>query len=60
VSFSYEDVLGSLKVSPAVLAEKTLFGSWWISNKPSLDESGNLALIPDGGKMQISMSGGIM
>jgi hypothetical protein len=43
VSFSYEDVLRSLKVSPAVLAEKARFGSWWISNKPSLDGSGNLA-----------------
>jgi hypothetical protein len=53
VSFSYEDVLRSLKVSPAVLAEKARFGSWWISNKPSLDESGNLALIPAGGKTLI-------
>jgi hypothetical protein len=50
VSFSYEDVLRSLKVSPAVLAEKARFCSWWISNKPSLNESGNLALIPAGGK----------
>ena len=50
VSLSYEDVLRSLKVSPSVLAEKARFGSWWISNKPSLNESGNLALIPAGGK----------
>ena len=58
VSFSYEDVLRSLNISPAVLAENARFGSWWISNKPSLDESGNLALIPYGGKMLIFMSGG--
>jgi hypothetical protein len=50
VSFSYEDVLQALKVSAAVLVEKAHFGSWWISNKPSLDGSGNLALIPAGGK----------
>jgi hypothetical protein len=54
VSFSYEDVLRTLKVSPSVLAEKARFGSWWISNKPSLDESGNLALIPAGGKTLIA------
>jgi hypothetical protein len=58
VSFSDEDVLRSLNISPAVLAENARFGSWWISNKPSLDESGNLALIPYGGKMLIFMSGG--
>jgi hypothetical protein len=28
VSFSYEDVLRSLKVSPAILAKKARFGSW--------------------------------
>jgi hypothetical protein len=50
VRFSYEDVLQALKVSAAVLVEKAHFGSWWISNKPSLDGSGNLALIPAGGK----------
>jgi hypothetical protein len=43
VSFSYEDVLRFLKVSPAILAEKARFGSWWISNKPSLDGCGILA-----------------
>ena len=53
VSFSYEDVLRSLRVSPAVLAEKARFGSWWITSKPSLDASGNLALIPAGGKTLI-------
>jgi hypothetical protein len=53
VSFSYEDVLRSLKVSPAVLAEKARFGSWWITSKPSLDASGNLAFIPAGGKTLI-------
>jgi hypothetical protein len=58
VSFSDEDVLRSLNISPAVLAENARFGSWWISNKPSLDESGNLALIPYGGKMLILLSGG--
>lgn len=53
VSFNYEDVLHSLKVSPAVLSEKARFGSWWITSKPSLDASGNLALIPAGGKTLI-------
>lgn len=53
ISFSYEDVLRSLKISPAVLAEKARFGSWWITGKPSLDASGNLALIPAGGKTLI-------
>lgn len=53
VSFSYDDILRSLGVSPAVLAEKARFGSWWITSKPSLDASGNLVLIPAGGKMLI-------
>jgi hypothetical protein len=53
VSFSYEDVTRSLGVSPAALAEKARFGSWWITNKPSLDASGNLVLIPAGGKTLI-------
>jgi len=35
------------------LVEKACFGSRWISNKPSLDGSENLTLIPAGGKMLI-------
>jgi hypothetical protein len=35
------------------LIEKARFGSRWISNKPSLDGSGYLSLIPGGGKMLI-------
>jgi len=53
VSFSYEDVLLSLRVSPAVLAEKARFGSWWMTSKPSLDTSGTMVLIPAGGKTLI-------
>jgi len=53
VSFSYEDVVRSLRVSPSVLAEKARFGSWWMTSKPSLDASENLALIAAGGKMLI-------
>jgi len=47
------NVLQALKVSAAVLVEKARIGSRWISNKPSLDGSGNLTLIPAGGKMLI-------
>lgn len=50
VNFSYEDVLRSLGLSSAMLAERARFGSWWITAKPSLDWSGNLVLIPAGGK----------
>jgi hypothetical protein len=53
VSFSYEDVVRSLRVSPSVLAEKARFGSWWMTSKPSLDASENLVLIAAGGKMLI-------
>jgi len=53
VSFSYEDVVRSLRVSPSVLAEKARFGSWWMTSQPSLDASENLALIAAGGKMLI-------
>ncbi len=53
VSFSYEDVVRSLRVSPSVLAEKARFGSWWMTSKPSLDASENLAMIAAGGKMLI-------
>jgi hypothetical protein len=35
------------------LIEKARFGSRWISNKPSLDGSGYLTLIPGGGKIKM-------
>jgi len=46
-------VLQALKVLTAIFVEKARFGSWWISNKPSLDGSENLTLIPAVGKMLI-------
>jgi hypothetical protein len=53
VSFSYEDVVRTLRVLPSVLAEKARFGSWWMTSKPSLNASENLALIAAGDKMLI-------
>ena len=50
VSFGFDDVLRSLGVSAARVAEKARFGSWWISGKPYLDAAENRVLIPAGGQ----------